>query len=126
LAEGVVSLIIYFVVFMIVGDFAAYLLGLITEYEWGPNVSLIVFLSLYFLFLWLSWVLAERVTRPKSVHQMADQNDEDKKNMRIMWIASGVVVLFVIGMMLTIGAPTPTTNPATDMSSQSRTAPPRN
>jgi hypothetical protein len=37
LAEGVVSLIIYFVVFMIVGDFAAYLLGLITEYEWGPE-----------------------------------------------------------------------------------------
>ena len=55
---------------------------------------------------------------------MADQNDEDKKNMRIMWIASGLVVLFILGLMFTIGAPTPTTNPATDMSSQSRTAPP--
>jgi membrane protein implicated in regulation of membrane protease activity len=59
----------YYVAFMVVGDFAAYLLGLFTEYEWGSNVSLIVFLSLYFLFLWLSWVLAERVTRPKAVRQ---------------------------------------------------------
>jgi hypothetical protein len=54
---------------------------------------------------------------------MTDQENEDKKNMRIMWIASGVIVLFIVGLMFTIGAPTPTTSPATDMSSQSRTAP---
>ncbi len=54
---------------------------------------------------------------------MAD--DEDKKNMRIMWIAS-VIALFIVGLMFTIGAPTPTTSPATDMSSQSRTAPSAN
>jgi hypothetical protein len=54
---------------------------------------------------------------------MTDQDDEDKKNMRIMWIASGVIVLFIVGLMFTIGAPTPATSPATDMSSQSRTAP---
>ena len=46
------TLIVYYVVFMIVGDFAAYFLGLFTEYEWGSQVSLIVFLALYFLFLW--------------------------------------------------------------------------
>jgi hypothetical protein len=63
--EGIVSLIIYYVAFMIVGDFAAYLLGLFTEYEWGSFASLIVFLSLYFLFLWFSWVLAVWVTRPR-------------------------------------------------------------
>ncbi len=57
---------------------------------------------------------------------MTDQDDEDKKNMRIMWIASGVIALVIVGLMLTIGAPTPTTSPATDMSSQSRTAPPPN
>jgi hypothetical protein len=55
---------------------------------------------------------------------MTNQDDEDRKNMRIMWIASGVIALFIVGLMFTIGAPTPTTNPATDMSSQSRTAPP--
>lgn len=59
------TLLIYYVIFMVAGDFAAYFLGLFVEYEWGPHVSLIVFLALYFLFLWVSWVLAVRVTRPK-------------------------------------------------------------
>jgi hypothetical protein len=54
---------------------------------------------------------------------MTDQDNEDKKKMRIMWIASGIIVLFIVGLMFTVGAPTPTTSP-TDMSSQSRTAPP--
>ena len=66
LAEGIVSLIVYYVVFMIIGDFAVYFLGLFTEYEWGSQVSLIVFLALYFLFLWLSWVLAVHLTKPKT------------------------------------------------------------
>ena len=60
------TLIVHYVVFMIVGDFAAYFLGFFTEYEWGSQVSLIVFLALYFLFLWVSWVLAVRVTKPKN------------------------------------------------------------
>ena len=58
-------LIVYYVIFMIAGDLAAYLIGLSVEYEWGPHVSLIVFLALYFFFLWVSWILAERVTRPR-------------------------------------------------------------
>jgi uncharacterized membrane protein len=71
LAEGIVSLIVYYVVFMIIGDFAAYFLGLFTEYEWGSQASLIVFLALYFLFLWLSWVLAVHLTKPKTAEQPA-------------------------------------------------------
>ena len=56
---------------------------------------------------------------------MTNQNDEEKRNMRIMWIASGVVVLFIVGLMSLsmlgmLG--NPGTSP-TDMSSQSRTAP---
>ena len=58
------TLILFYVVFMIGGDIAAYLLGLLVEYEWGPHVSLIVFLVLYFLFLWVSWVLSVWVTTP--------------------------------------------------------------
>ena len=53
-------LIVYYLIFMVVGDFAAYFLGRFVEYEWGSHVSLIVFLALYFLFLWVSWVLAVR------------------------------------------------------------------
>jgi len=71
LCEGIVALIFYYVAFMVVGDFVAYLLGLFTEYEWGSFVSLIVFLALYFLSLWLSWVFAVWVTKPKPVQQRA-------------------------------------------------------
>ena len=50
---------------MIAGDLAAYFLGLLIEYEWGSHASLIVFLALYFLSLWVSWVLAMWVTKPR-------------------------------------------------------------
>jgi hypothetical membrane protein len=66
-----VGLIVYYVAFMVVGDVFAYLIGLFTEYEWGSYVSLIVFLALYFLSLWLAWVLAVWVTKPKSIRQGA-------------------------------------------------------
>jgi hypothetical protein len=55
----------YYVAFMIAGDLADYLIGLIVEREFGSHVSLIVFLTLYFLFLWVAWVLAVRMTEPK-------------------------------------------------------------
>ena len=56
---------------MIAGDFAAYFLGLLVEYEWGSQASLIVFLALYFLFLWVSWVLAVWATKPRVAPQSA-------------------------------------------------------
>jgi hypothetical protein len=58
-------LIAYYVVFMIAGDLAAYLIGLVVEREFGGQVSLIVFLFLYFLFLWVAWLLAVWLTEPK-------------------------------------------------------------
>ena len=58
-------LIAYYVVFMILGDLAAYAIGLVTELEFGGYVSLIVFLTLYFLFLWIAWLLAVWLTKPK-------------------------------------------------------------
>ena len=61
--ERAVTLILYYVAFMIGGAFAAYFLGLLVEYEWGKNVSLIVFLALYFFSLWVASMLAVRVTR---------------------------------------------------------------
>ncbi|HEY4780412.1 MAG TPA: hypothetical protein VIH54_01260 [Chthoniobacterales bacterium] len=59
------KLIVYYVVFMVVGDLSAYFLGLITERTFGSQPRLIVFLTLYFLFLWLAWLLAVWVTQPK-------------------------------------------------------------
>ena len=60
-------LIVYYVAFMIAGDLAAYAIGLVTELEFGGHVSLIVFLALYFLFLWVAWVLAVWITKPSHV-----------------------------------------------------------
>ena len=60
------QLIIYYLIFMVACDLAAYLIGLITEREFGSYASLIVFLTLYFLGFWISWVLAVRVTEPKA------------------------------------------------------------
>ena len=64
-AARTVALILYYVAFMIGGAFAAYFVGLLVEYEWGTHVSLIVFLAVYFFSLWVAWVLAVRVTRPR-------------------------------------------------------------
>jgi hypothetical protein len=51
-----------------------------------------------------------------------DDEDEDKPNMRIMWMASGVIVLFILGMMGLSMLSDTGTGP-TEMSSQSRPAP---
>ena len=58
-------LLIAYVIFMIAGDLSAYLIGLIVEREFGSQASLIVFLALYFLFLWFSWLLVVWMTEPK-------------------------------------------------------------
>jgi hypothetical protein len=64
--EAAVTLIVYYVIFMIIGDLAAYFIGRFVEWEWGSNVSLIVFLALYFLFLWVSWLIAVWLTEPRT------------------------------------------------------------
>jgi hypothetical protein len=59
-------LMAWYVLFMVIGDVITYFIGLAVEYEWGSQVSLIVFLSLYFFFLWVAYVLAVWVTAPKT------------------------------------------------------------
>jgi hypothetical protein len=68
-AESTMTLLLYYLVFMIVGDFAAYFLGLLVERMWGSQASLIVFLTLYFGFLWVSWLFAVWATKPRVVAQ---------------------------------------------------------
>ena len=69
--EPTVTLILYYVAFMIGGTFVAYFLGLLVEYEWGPHVSLIVFLALYFFSLWVAWMLAVWISRPRDAASTA-------------------------------------------------------
>ena len=59
------TLLSWYVGFVLAGDALAYLIGRFVEYEWGSNASLVVFLTLYFLILWVSWILAVWITEPK-------------------------------------------------------------
>lgn len=56
-------LLAVYLVLMIIGDLAAYLIGLVIERN-APAASLPAFLAMYFVFLWVAWVIAVRVTRP--------------------------------------------------------------
>jgi hypothetical protein len=58
-------LIAYYVIFVIAGSLSDYFVGLIVEREFGSHVSLLVFLAIYFVVLWLAWLLAVRATKPK-------------------------------------------------------------
>jgi len=58
-------LIVYYIVFLLGGSLSSYLAGLIVEGAFGSYASLIVFLALYFLSLWISWLLAVWMTQPK-------------------------------------------------------------
>jgi hypothetical protein len=60
-----VILIVYYIGFLIAASFAAYLIGLIVERQFGGHASLIVFLALYALSLWLAWRFAVWMTKPK-------------------------------------------------------------
>jgi hypothetical protein len=50
---------------MITGDVLAYFIGLFVERNW-PAASLPFFLAMYFLFLWFSWLIAVKLTEPKT------------------------------------------------------------
>jgi hypothetical protein len=57
-------LLIVYVGLVLVGDVVDYLIGLVVEQMWGQQASLVVFLALYFVFLWVAWVVAVKITAP--------------------------------------------------------------
>jgi hypothetical protein len=63
--EGIVWLLIVYIVLMVLGDIADYLIGLVVERLWGPQASLWVFLVLYFASLWFAWIVAVWITKPQ-------------------------------------------------------------
>jgi len=65
-----VQLIVYYVGFMVAGDVLDYLIGLVVERVW-PQASLLIFLLLYFVFLWVAWLLAVKLTEPKAASRSA-------------------------------------------------------
>jgi hypothetical protein len=65
-----VQLTFYYVGFMALSDVADYLIGLLVERVW-PQASLLIFLVLYFVFLWIAWLLAVKLTEPRPGRQAA-------------------------------------------------------
>jgi hypothetical protein len=58
------TLLIYYLVLVLLGDFVAVVLSLWIE-RTSPSASLPIFLALYFGILWAAWVLAVRLSEPK-------------------------------------------------------------
>ena len=59
-------LLIYYVVILLLLNVVTYFVGLMVERFWGSQASLIIFLALYFLALWVAWIIAVRLTEPKT------------------------------------------------------------
>ena len=58
-------LLVLYVGLVLVGDVIDYLIGLFVERMWGSQASLVVFLALYFVFLWVAWIVAVKLTEPR-------------------------------------------------------------
>ncbi len=59
------ALLAVYLALVIIGDVIAYSIGLVIERA-VPAASLPAFLALYFVFLWVAWVIAVRVTAPRA------------------------------------------------------------
>ena len=57
-------LITWYLALVAAGNLLAYLAGLV-EHQWGQYPSLVVFLAIYFVTLWVAWVIAVRLTQLK-------------------------------------------------------------
>lgn len=64
------QLLAVYVVFVVIGEFGAYLVGRSVEH-WWPTFSLPIFLGCFFLVFWIAWLLAVRLTEPKSAKKSA-------------------------------------------------------
>ena len=58
-------LIALYVVFVLVGDLGAYAVGRTVEH-WSAAASLPAFLACFFIVFGVAWVLAVRITEPKT------------------------------------------------------------
>ena len=72
------ALIIWFLALVAAGDVLAYLVGLFVEYEWGGYTSLVVFLAMYFITLWVAWRIAVWLTTPKRSQTARAQGSPDQ------------------------------------------------
>jgi hypothetical protein len=58
-------LIVVYIAFVLVGELGAYFVGRIVE-QWSMAAGLPVFLACFFIVFGVAWVLAVKVTEPKT------------------------------------------------------------
>ncbi len=61
-------LLVTYIVLAIVGNAVIYFIGLAVEQMW-PVASLPLYLLMFFLVLWVSWLAAVKLTEPKAAAQ---------------------------------------------------------
>ncbi len=59
------QLIAVYIVFVLIGDAIAYVLGRLMEQFVTESVSLTVFLACFFFVFWVAWIFAVKVTEPR-------------------------------------------------------------
>ena len=59
------QLLAVYIVFVVIGEFGAYLVGRDTE-AYSVTLGLPVFLACFFIVFGLAWIVAVRVTEPKT------------------------------------------------------------
>jgi cation transporter-like permease len=57
-------LILTYLILALIGNVAIYFIGLMVERMW-PAASLLTYLMMFFAVLWVSWILAVKITAPK-------------------------------------------------------------
>ena len=59
------TLVIWYIGLVVIGDVIAYFAGLAVERQFGSYPSIVAFIAMYFVVLWVAWQLAVRITAPK-------------------------------------------------------------
>ena len=50
---------------MAIGDVVAYFAGLAVERQFGSYPSMVAFIAMYFVVLWVAWIVSVRITAPR-------------------------------------------------------------
>ena len=58
-------LLVTYIALALAGNVVIYFIGLMIE-QFVPAASLLAYLTLFFLVLWVSWILSVRLTQPRA------------------------------------------------------------
>jgi hypothetical protein len=59
------TLLIWYIGLVVIGDVIAYFAGLAVERQFGSYPSMVAFIAMYFVVLWVAWQLSVRITAPR-------------------------------------------------------------